>query len=104
MAVLRSNADVYIDGPESDPEEVSAVMPVVLVPEVDRVLRTAGEWQFNAFKLAETTSQAPLSTLCFWVLQTQGLIREFGVPLPTTLLLGLQHHSCISSGLAALLQ
>ena len=53
-------------------------MPLTLVPEVDRVLRTATEWQFNAFKLAESTNHAPLSTLCFWLLQTQGLIREFG--------------------------
>ena len=57
-------------------------MPLTLVPEVDRVLRTATEWQFNAFKLAESTNQAPLSTLCFWVLQTQGLIREFGEAPP----------------------
>ena len=54
------------------------MLPLMLVPEVDRVLRTATGWQFNAFKLAESTNHAPLSTLCFWVLQTLGLIREFG--------------------------
>ena len=85
------NADAHIEnGSDYDSDDgCSAVrfFPILLVPEVDKVLRGSGGWQFNAFKLKETTNDAPLSTLTFWLLQTTGLIREFG---------GSYLHSCVN--------
>lgn len=80
--MLCRNADSHIEnGSDYDSDDnLSAVrfFPTLLVPEVDKILRTAGSWQFNAFKLKEATNDAPLSTLVFWLLQTSGLVREFG--------------------------
>lgn len=81
LAFLR-NADAHLEnGSDYDSDDGCSTVrffPIVLVPEVDKCLRSANNWQFNAFLLKDATNDAPLSTLCFWLLQTTGLVREFG--------------------------
>lgn len=47
---------------------------------MERVLATADNWQFDAFKLAEVTQGHPLSTLGYYLFHTAGLIERFGLP------------------------
>lgn len=42
--------------------------------QVERVLQTADQWQFDAFELAAATGGRPLSALAFYVLKTSGLV------------------------------
>ena len=52
-----------------------AGMPVL---EVEEVLRSADGWHFDAFRLAEVTQGRPLSTLTFWLMQQNGVVRDAG--------------------------
>ena len=42
--------------------------------QVQRVLATCDEWQFDAFRLADVTQGHPLSALAFYLIHRQGLI------------------------------
>lgn len=92
---MSRNADSHLEnGSDYDSDDATSAVryfPNLLIPEVDRVLRTADFWHFNAFHLREATNDAPLSTLCFYFLQTTGLIREFGAHLDEIGLTWLQH-------------
>ena len=48
------------------------------VLEVEEVLRSADGWHFDAFRLAEVTQGRPLSTLTFWLMQQNGVVRDAG--------------------------
>ncbi len=50
-------------------------MPIL---EVEEVLRSADGWHFDAFRLAEVTQGRPLSTLTFWLMQQNGVVRDAG--------------------------
>ena len=52
-----------------------AGMPIL---EVEEVLRSADGWHFDAFRLAEVTQGRPLSTLTFWLMQQNGVVRDAG--------------------------
>jgi hypothetical protein len=62
-----------------DPSGGIIVQPdKVLLDSVERVLAAAATaWQFNAFELTEATNGYPLSTLGFFLIHQQGLIRRF---------------------------
>eukprot|EP00891_Asterochloris_glomerata_P000667 jgi/Astpho2/667/e_gw1.00013.90.1_t len=48
-------------------------MPIL---EVEEVLRSADGWHFDAFRLAEVTQGRPLSTITFWLMQQNGVVRD----------------------------
>lgn len=50
-------------------------MPIL---EVEEVLRSADGWHFDAFRLAEVTQGRPLSTITFWLMQQNGVVRDAG--------------------------
>ena len=47
--------------------------------QVEALLSTSGEWQFDAFLLAEVTGGRPLSCLGFFLLSEAGLIKQFAI-------------------------
>lgn len=68
-----SSSSSRLPGPEMPPIE-----------EVEHVLASANDWQFDAFALAEATNGHPLSALAFFLFSKQGLIDQFKLK-PTAL-------------------
>ena len=50
-----------------------------LMPQVERVLATSYNWQFDAFRLAEATGDRALSTLGFFLFNEADLIKQFAL-------------------------
>ncbi|GLI71323.1 hypothetical protein VaNZ11_016483 [Volvox africanus] len=50
-----------------------------LFTEVERLLATANNWQFDVFKLAEATQDHALSTLSFYLFHQADLMRKFDI-------------------------
>ena len=50
-----------------------------LLPQVERVLATSYNWQFDAFRLAEATGDRALSTLGFFLFNEADLIKQFAL-------------------------
>ncbi|KAI8469134.1 MAG: hypothetical protein J3K34DRAFT_386003 [Monoraphidium minutum] len=53
--------------------------PAAVLERVERLLAASGDWQFDAFALAEATQGHPLSTLAFYMFQREGLVSTFGI-------------------------
>lgn len=51
----------------------------VVMEQLEAVLATAHEWQFDAFALADASQGHPLSTLGFYLFHKSGLIEHFGL-------------------------
>lgn len=51
-------------------------------PQVSKALESANHWQFDAFKLTESTDGHPLSALGFYAFHSAGLIGRFGFKAP----------------------
>lgn len=47
------------------------------IEQVEQVLQSANEWQWDAFALAEATNGHPLSTLAYFLFSKQGLIEHY---------------------------
>lgn len=58
--------------------------PPVVIDQLEAVLATAYDWQFDAFSLNEASQGHPLSTLGYYLFHKQGLIEHFGLK-PTSL-------------------
>jgi len=56
---------------------VSSSLP--LTDHTEAILRTASQWQWNAFDLRDATGDKPLSCLAFWVFQHAGLVDHFSL-------------------------
>eukprot|EP00879_Flechtneria_rotunda_P005016 GHRR01005292.1.p1 GENE.GHRR01005292.1~~GHRR01005292.1.p1 ORF type:complete len:859 (+),score=362.03 GHRR01005292.1:904-3480(+) len=53
--------------------------PPVVVEQLEAVLASAMEWQFDAFALTEASSGHPLSTLGYYLFHKHGLIEQFNL-------------------------
>lgn len=68
--------DSDFDG--GDEEAHGPPIPAVLTPALEEALGTASTWSFDAFRLYESSNGQPLAAISFWLLQTQGIIQNFG--------------------------
>ncbi|KAG2491707.1 hypothetical protein HYH03_009870 [Edaphochlamys debaryana] len=73
-AVSESGSDEAEGGWEA--RGLGPVQPPLL-DEVERVLSLADSWQYDTWRLAEVTHGHALSCLGFYLLQREGLVREF---------------------------
>lgn len=61
----------------SGSDAAASSVPYSLQQQVDSVLATVDDWQFDAFRLHDATAGHPLSTLSFYLLQRSGLVEKY---------------------------
>lgn len=77
-------SQLTVDGSIVSLKHMARPQPPVVMDQLEVVLASAYEWQFDAFSLNEASQGHPLSTLGYYLFHKQGLIEHFNLK-PTSL-------------------